>query len=264
MSNIITTEDLCFSYDSNLVIDKVCLQIKEGDFVSIVGANGSGKSTLAKLFNALLAPSSGKLNVNGFDALDGKNKKNIRSSCGMVFQNPDNAMVSSIVEDDVAFGPENLGIEQKKIIEAVSDALDMVDMLPHRDKDPMFLSGGQKQRVAIAGVLAMAPKIIIFDEATSMLDKEGTDHIREVMKKINSNGTTIINITHDMEEVLCSNRVIVLSKGKIVLDGTPNQIFNEGIMEFGLMKPFLYRLRDDLGLDIKEVSEEKLIGKIKK
>ena len=207
-------------------VNGVTLSVEEGQFVAVLGRNGSGKSTLAKLINALLEPSSGKVTVFGMDTSDPKNTFEIRKSAGMVFQNPDNQTVASIVEDDVAFGPENIGVPRKEIGERIDFALRAVGMEAFRNATPSRLSGGQKQRIAIAGVLAIRPKIMILDESTAMLDPRGRREVMEVIRKLNrEQGMTVLLITHFMEEALQADRAVVMHRGEVVMDGTPEEIF---------------------------------------
>ena len=205
----------------------ISLSIEEGSFVAIVGHNGSGKSTLAKLFNGLLVPDYGTVKVFGMDTKDPKSVFEVRKSVGMVFQNPDNQMVASIIEDDIAFGPENLGVEREEIVRRVDWALEKVGMLEHKKGTPFKLSGGQKQRLAIAGIIAMKPKVIVFDESTAMLDPQGRAEVMKVAHELNKEGMTVICITHYMEEALGADRLIVLNDGKIALDGTPKEVFSQ-------------------------------------
>lgn len=203
----------------------VSFNIEKGEFVALTGMNGSGKSTLAKLLNGLYIPSAGDVLVDGINTRDEERTFEVRRKAGMVFQNPDNQMVATIIEDDVAFGPENLGVPREEIVERVDWALNAVGMNEFRTRSASKLSGGQKQRVAIAGVLAMKPDILILDESTSMLDPEGRAEIMEVAKKLNASGITVISITHNMDEAAQADRVIVLRKGRLVLDGTPKEVF---------------------------------------
>lgn len=208
-------------------IDDVSFQIKPGDFVAILGHNGSGKSTLAKHINALLIPEEGTIFVDGIDTSEEEMKWEIRQRVGMVFQNPDNQIVQNIVEDDVGFGPENLGVPTRKIWSRVEEALSKVGMLKERKSSPNKLSGGQKQRVAIAGILAMKPQCIVLDEATAMLDPVGRKEVLQAAKELNEEeNITILWITHYMEEVIQADQVMVMDQGKIVLCGTPRQIFS--------------------------------------
>ena len=203
----------------------VSFSVEKGEFVALTGMNGSGKSTLAKLLNGLFTPSAGDVLIEGINTRDEERTFDIRRKAGMVFQNPDNQMVATVIEDDVAFGPENVGIPREEIVERVDWALEAVGMSEFRKRSASKLSGGQKQRVAIAGVLAMKPDIIIFDESTSMLDPEGRAEIMEVAKKLNATGITVISITHNMDEAAQADRIIVLRKGRLVLDGTPQEVF---------------------------------------
>lgn len=209
-------------------IDDVSFEVKSGDFIAILGHNGSGKSTLAKHINALLVPESGTIYVDGIDTSEGEMKWEIRQRVGMVFQNPDNQIVHNVVEEDVGFGPENIGIPTKKIWQRVEDALRKVDMLHVRKESPNHLSGGQKQRVAIAGILAMKPKCIVLDESTAMLDPIGRREVLQAVKELNEKeNLTIIWITHYMEEVVEADKVIVMDHGKIVMQGQPRDIFSQ-------------------------------------
>ncbi len=228
---MIRAENLQYIYKSSagdkVALDGVNLSIEAGEFVAIIGTNGSGKSTLAKHFNALLLPTSGKIFVDGLDTSDEKNLWRVRENVGMVFQNPDSEIVAAIVEDDVAFGLENLGIEPKKIRERVDLALDAVNMTDYKKFAPSKLSGGQKQRIAIAGVIAMQTKIIVFDEPTAMLDPQGRREILDMVKRLHAQGKTIIYITHFMEEAATAQRVFVMESGKIIRNGTPREIFTD-------------------------------------
>lgn len=238
---ILVAENVCFSYDkSHLAIDKLSLSVNKGEYVAVIGHNGSGKSTLAKLFNGLITPSSGKIIVDGVESSDKNSLFEIRKKVGVVFQNPDNQLVASIVEDDVAFGPENLGVKRKEIGERIDFALNAVGMQEFRKSSPTRLSGGQKQRIAIAGVLALKPDVLILDESTAMLDPVGRREILEVVERLNKEqGVTVIAITHYMEEVVKADRVYVLNDGKIALLGTPREIFREKelIKKIGLELP---------------------------
>lgn len=210
------------------VLKNFSFEVKKGEFVAILGHNGSGKSTLAKLFNGLLIPSDGKVLVDGMDTADEELKFDIRRKVGMVFQNPDNQLVATIVEEDVAFGPENLGIDPAEIRKRVDSALETVGMYKYRTHAPHKLSGGQKQRVAIAGVIAMQPECIIFDESTAMLDPKGRREVLETITKLNrENGITIIMITHYMDEAALADRVAVINDGEKVLDGSPYDVFSQ-------------------------------------
>lgn len=228
-------ENLCFHYtdeDGNRisgdVLKNVSLEIEKGSFVAILGHNGSGKSTLARLFNGILVPISGKVLVNGIDTSDDDNIYEVRRHVGMVFQNPDNQIVAAIVEDDVAFGPENLGISPKEIRVRVDDALRAVDMYDYRLHAPSQLSGGQKQRVAIAGIIAMRPDCIILDEPTAMLDPKGRDDVMNTIHMLHREyGLTVVLITHYMDEAAEAERVIVMDNGEIIMDDVPEKVFTK-------------------------------------
>ena len=231
----IKVENVCFSYDSvdeglpvKNAVDGVSLTISEGEFVAVIGHNGCGKSTLAKHLNAMLLPDSGKVYVDGDDTLDEDKTWDIREKVGLVLQNPDNQLVASIVEEDVAFGPENLGVDPKEIRERVDWALKAVGMYEYRTHAPHKLSGGQKQRVAIAGVLAIRPQCIVLDEPTAMLDPNGRDEVMDTLHKLNRElGITVVLITHYMEEAVTADRVIVMDGGKILTEGTPPEVFSQ-------------------------------------
>ena len=222
---MIEVQGLSYSYGERLALDAIDLKIADGEFVAIIGANGSGKSTLAKNLNGLLLPSAGRVSVDGIDtAID---VWTVRSKVGMVFQNPDNQIVGAIVEDDVAFGAENLGVESAEIRRRVDEALSIVGMLECREFSPYKLSGGQKQRVAIAGVLAMRTKCIVFDEATAMLDPIGRAEVLETIDRLRAEGMTIVMITHFMDEAVRADRVVVMNGGKIVREGKPREVFSD-------------------------------------
>ena len=243
------------SEERESALKRISFSIEKGEFVSLVGKNGCGKSTLAKLLNGLFEPSEGTVSVSGVDTSNEDTIFEVRSKAGMVFQNPDNQMVATIVEDDVAFGPENLGVEPSEIIKRVDESLGAVGMSDYKNSTASRLSGGQKQRVAIAGVLAMKPEIMILDEATSMLDPDGREEVMSVVKKMNDGGITIINITHDMSEVALSQRVIVLKEGEIIFDGKPKALFDspEILKRANLDLPPVGKLRKTLiehGLNI--------------
>ena len=209
-------------------VDGVSFEVEKGDFVAILGHNGSGKSTLAKHINALLTPSEGTLWVNGFDTSEEDNIWDVRQSAGMVFQNPDNQIIGTIVEEDVGFGPENMGVPTKEIWERVEESLKAVNMLKYRHHSPNKLSGGQKQRVAIAGAVAMHPKCIVLDEPTAMLDPNGRKEVIRSVRALNQvEDITVILITHYMEEVIYANKVLVMDDGKVVMQGTPREIFSQ-------------------------------------
>lgn len=249
---IITAKNLKYVYKSpagdKVALDNVNLKIDEGEFVAIIGTNGSGKSTLAKHFNALLIPTEGKIFVDGADTSDEKNFLRIRQNVGMVFQNPDNEIVAAIVEDDVAFGPENLGVAPEEIRRRVDSALAVVNMSEYKKFSPAKLSGGQKQRIAIAGVLAMRTKIIVFDEPTAMLDPQGRREILNTVKKLHAEGMTIIYITHFPEEAAQAEKIIVMNAGKIIDEGTPEKIFSDAkkIRRLGLEIPAAAELANRL------------------
>lgn len=209
-------------------LQDINLEIYEHEFVAVLGHNGSGKSTLAKHVNALLTPTSGQVVIGGLDTLDQDKVWEIRQQVGMVFQNPDNQLVATTVEEDVAFGPENLGIPSSEIQRRVTESLEAVDMLPYRLHSPHQLSGGQKQRVAIAGMISMRPKCIVLDEPTAMLDPEGRREVMNTIHRLNKEeGITVLHITHHMDEVIGADRVLVMDRGQIVLEGTPREVFSQ-------------------------------------
>ena len=255
MSDIIRTENLTFRYTTGegaapTVLDGVSLSVRPGEFVAVLGHNGSGKSTLAKHFNAILLPTAGKVYVDGMDTCDEDRLLDIRRRVGMVFQNPDNQIVASVVEEDVAFGPENLGVPSEEIRRRVDEALAAVGMTEYARHAPHLLSGGQKQRVAIAGVLAMRPECIVLDEPTAMLDPVGRGEVMSTIKKLNrENGITVVLITHHMDEAAQADRLIVMHDGHIMADGKPEQVFQnvDGLRSLGLEVPepvaLLYELR---------------------
>lgn len=275
MDNIIRIDNLVFEYKREdqlepvQAVNHVSLEIERGSFTAIIGKNGSGKSTLAKNINALLLPSSGAVYVKGFNTADETKLWEIRQAAGMVFQNPDNQLVSSIVEDDVAFGPENLGVEPGEIRKRVDDSLYSVNMYEERKKAPHLLSGGQKQRIAIAGVIAMRPECIILDEPTAMLDPCGRYEVMEIIQKLHREGITILLITHFMDEAAKADRVVIMDEGKVALDGTPAKVFShaEEIKALNLDVPFAvdlaYRLRKR-GVEIPEsiISTEEMVDYI--
>ncbi|MCG8484549.1 MAG: energy-coupling factor transporter ATPase [Clostridia bacterium] len=255
MNNIVEIKELIFEYKKDedgqnvRALSNINLDIEKGSLTVIIGHNGSGKSTLAKNINALLLPSGGKVYVKGLDTADESKLWDIRQTAGMVFQNPDNQLVSAIVEDDIAFGPENLGIDPQKIRERVEDSLNMVEMGEYKKKAPHLLSGGQKQRIAIAGVIAMRPECIVFDEPTAMLDPHGRKEVMETICKLNKDeNITIIHITHFMEEAALADRVVVVDHGKIILDGSPKEIFTQvkKLKEIGLEVPMVTELASRL------------------
>ncbi len=261
MAAIIKTEDLHFSYPAAegvtpVVLDGVSLSIEEGSFVAVLGHNGCGKSTLAKHMNAILLPSGGTVYVDGIDTADDSRLLDIRRAVGMVFQNPDNQIVANVVEEDVAFAPENLGVPPAEIRQRVDDALKAVNMYDHREHAPHLLSGGQKQRVAIAGVIAMRPRCIVLDEPTAMLDPIGRKDVLRTIKELNrTRGVTVVLITHHMDEAAQADRLIVMAKGRVVADGAPKAVFSrvEELRKVGLTVPqttqLLWELRQ-AGYDV--------------
>ena len=247
---MIKAQDITFKYhkydeqgqveESFTALDKLSLDIKKGEFVVIVGHNGSGKSTFAKHLNAILTPMDGVLFIKGINTKESDRVWDIRQIAGMVFQNPDNQIVATIVDEDIAFGPENLGVPPKEIRQRVDAALEAVEMTKYKDSSPNHLSGGQKQRVAIAGVLAMRPECIVFDEPTAMLDPVGRKEVLNTIHKLNQEeDITIVHITHYMQEAIHADRVIVMEDGNIVMDGKPREIFSqvEKLQELGLSAP---------------------------
>lgn len=266
MQNIIDAKDLVFEYynyndegevkDTVKALNGVSVQIQEGEFVVILGHNGSGKSTFAKHLNSILSPKEGTLVVCGIDATDKNKTWDIRKEVGMVFQNPDNQIVATIIEEDVAFGPENLGVEPNEIRKRVDNALETVGMTEYMKGSPNQLSGGQKQRIAIAGVIAMQPRCIVFDESTAMLDPIGRRQVMSTMEKLNKEyGITIIHITHYMQEAILADRIVVVDKGEVLLEGTPREVFKEvkKLKEIGLDVPdttYLAYLLKEAGFDI--------------
>ncbi len=274
MENIIKVDDLVFEYvseeDTHRAIDNFSMEIKRGEFVAIIGHNGSGKSTLSKNLNAILVPTSGNILVNGMNTKDEEKIWDIRQSAGMVFQNPDNQIVATIVEEDVAFGCENLGIDPKEIRERVDAALKSVDMYEMRDRQPHLLSGGQKQRVAIAGIIAMRPDCVIFDEATAMLDPSGRAEVMNTIKRLNhEHNITVLHITHFMEEAVEADRVVVMEKGRKVLEGTPKEVFSHvsELKRIGLDVPYMTELSHILaedGIEIKQdiLTVDEMVGEL--
>ncbi len=261
MDNIIELINVSFMYDEETepdkkALDNVNLSVKTGEFVGIIGHNGSGKSTLAKLLNGLLLPSGGDVLVMSLNTRDDNSLIEIRRNVGMVFQNPDNQMVATIVEEDVAFGAENLGIAPDEIRRLVDESLKIVDMYEFKDKKPHQLSGGQKQRIAIASVLAMRPKCIIFDESTAMLDPQGRSEVMQAMTNLNKNeGVTIILITHYMEEIVGADRIVIMENGQVVMEGDPRSIFkrSDELKKLRLNVPEIVEIAEGLrigGLDI--------------
>jgi len=258
MNQIIKTDNLSFSYSQEddllpkIVLNGLDLEIEKGTFVAIIGHNGSGKSTLAKHFNAILLPQGGRVLVSDMDTADDSLVLEIRRRVGMVFQNPDNQIVATVVEEDVAFAPENLGYPPEEIRRRVDEALKIVGLYEYRNHAPHRLSGGQKQRVAIAGVLAMDPECIVFDEPTAMLDPKGRESILRVLKDLRDNrGVTVVLITHHMDEAINADRVIVLSDGEILLDGMPREVFLDvsTLKQTGLGVPDTTALLNELKAD---------------
>ena len=246
-------------------IDNIDLTVEQGEFIAVIGHNGSGKSTFAKLINGLFVPTDGLVYVSGISTADESKRLELLQQVGMVFQNPDNQIVASIVEEDVAFGPENLGIPPDEIRTRVDDALKTVGMYEFQKKAPHNLSGGQKQRVAIAGILAMQPKCIVMDESTAMLDPIGRKEVMEAVRKLNREfGITIIYITHFMNEAVRADRVLLLDHGKICADGTAKEVFADydAIMGYGLDVPQSYELMKKLGIDACILEEEECIKKL--
>ncbi|MCA5587749.1 energy-coupling factor transporter ATPase [Finegoldia magna] len=240
-TNIIEIKNLSFQYEgsSKKVLKNLNIDIKEGEFICVLGHNGSGKSTLAKLINAQYIPTEGDILVGNMNTKDDDNLWDIREMCGMVFQNPDNQLVATIVEEDVAFGPENLGVPREELRKRVDECLELVGMSEYKRHSPALLSGGQKQRIAIAGILAMNPKCLLMDEPTAMLDPQGRKDILDTVLKLREMGKTIIHITHYMEECVNADRIIVINEGDVVLEGTPREVFSnvEQMKEIGLDVP---------------------------
>lgn len=279
LEQIIKTEDLVFDYPAQTpeesdtrVLKSVNFTVKKGEFVAVLGHNGSGKSTLAKHFNAVLKPTSGKVLVEEIDTADDSRLLDIRQRVGMVFQNPDNQIVATIVEEDVAFGLENLGVEPKEIRRRVDEALRQVDMVEYYRHSPHQLSGGQKQRVAIAGIIAMRPDCIVLDEPTAMLDPRGRREVLSTIQELNrENGITVILITHYMDEAVKADRVVVIDEGNILLDGTPKEVFRnvEQLKNVGLDVPqvteLAYELRKE-GIDIPDdiLTEDECVAYLSK
>ena len=275
---MIKTDKLVFEYakrdeEGNIIgksraIDEVSLDIEPGQFIAILGHNGSGKSTLAKHMNALLVPSDGTMWVDGMDTKEDEYLWDVRQSAGMVFQNPDNQIIGTVVEEDVGFGPENLGVPTEEIWQRVEDSLKAVGMIEYRHHSPNKLSGGQKQRVAIAGVMAMRPKCIILDEPTAMLDPNGRKEVLEAVSDLNRReGVTVILITHYMEEVVHADKVYVMDNGEVVMQGTPREIFSqvETLKEYRLDVPQVTLLAHELhkaGVDVPEgiLTTEELVN----
>ena len=270
MSEIILAENLAYSYPGVddtpgvAVFEDMNLAVEEGSFVAILGSNGCGKSTLAKHFNAILLPCGGKVYVNGIDTADDERLIAIRRNVGMVFQNPDNQIVANVVEEDVAFGPENLGISSGEIRRRVDKALEQVGMTKYAKHAPHLLSGGQKQRIAIAGVIAMEPKCIVLDEPTAMLDPRGRREVMDTITRLNrEKGITVVLITHHMDEAAKAERVVVMHKGKVAADGAPREVFTqvELLHDLGLAAPETVELcwalnKEGFDLSLDRLSEE--------
>ena len=268
MQAMLSAKEIRFRYDPekpDWAVDGVSLDIRRGEFVAVLGANGCGKSTLAKHFNAILLPESGTVTVEGMDTADENRLYDIRQKVGMVFQNPDNQIVAAIVEEDVAFGPENLGVPSEEIKKRVHAALERVDMLAYAQQGPHQLSGGQKQRVAIAGILAMQSRCIVLDEPTAMLDPIGRKEVMDTIHQLNAEGITVVLITHFMEEAMTADRVIVICDGELKMDGAPHEIFThvQELKDMGLDVPvsaeLALRLREkNLALPEHIITKEEL------
>lgn len=284
-NTIIKVENLCFDYSDNEketqnkkipALQDVSFEVEKGEYIAVLGHNGSGKSTLAKLLNMILTPTSGKIYIDGVDTTSSDFSDDdvfeIRHKIGMVFQNPDNQLVATVVEEDVAFGPENLGLPREEIRRRVKSALSLVGMTEYSRHAPHKLSGGQKQRVAIAGIIAMKPEVIIFDESTAMLDPLGRHKVVEIMEKLNrEENITVINITHYMEEAARADRVIVINDGKLRFDATPREVFQnvDELRKIGLEAPqgreLIYELNNSgIKIDTDALSEEECIAALKK
>ena len=272
MDKMISVQNITFAYTREegaemvKAIDGVSFEIEPGSFTAVIGKNGSGKSTLAKNLNGLLLPTEGDILVAGYNTKDDAHIWDVRQTAGMVFQNPDNQLVSAIVEDDVAFGPENLGVDPQEIRQRVDQALEAVNMGQFKNKAPHLLSGGQKQRIAIAGVVAMKPRCIIFDEPTAMLDPKGRKEIMAIIDELHQEGITVVLITHFMEEAVRADRVIIMNEGKLLLDGTPAEVFAQGqlMKSVNLDVPPIVELADELravGIAIPDeiITEEEMV-----
>ena len=258
--------------ESVRALDGVSLEVNEGEFIAILGHNGSGKSTFAKHLNALLVPTEGTVYICGMDTADSANTLEVRKSAGMVFQNPDNQMVASVVDEEVGFGPENIGVPTAEILKRVEMALNAVGMYAYKDSSPTRLSGGQKQRIAIAGILAMRPKCIVADEPTAMLDPKGRSDVLKVLHMLNKEqNVTVILITHNMEEVIDANRVFVMEGGRVVMNGTPREVFShvEELQRLRLDVPEITKLAFELkkkGLPLSDgiLSRQELVNELKR
>lgn len=268
----IIIDNVSYSYqksEGEYALNGISLTVREGEFLAIVGRNGSGKSTLAKLMNGLIVPKSGTVTVYGYDTSNDDTIYEVRKRVGMVFQNPDNQMVASIVEDDIAFGPENIGVPREEIKARIEWALKSVNMLEHRGDTPTKMSGGQKQRIAIAGVLALKPKVLVLDESTAMLDPKGRREVMDTVHQLNEKeGITVCHITHYMEECIDADRVVVIDGGRVVMDGTPEEVFasREKLSEYKLGLPPVMALADMLreeGIDLPVVhTEDELVEEL--
>ncbi len=248
---ILQAQDVKFRYDPDApryAVDGVTMDLKRGEFVAVLGANGCGKSTLAKHFNAILLPETGTVLVEGMDTRNEEHLYDVRQTVGMVFQNPDNQIVATIVEEDVAFAPENLGVPPEEIRTRIDEAMKLAGIYEKRDSAPYKLSGGQKQRVAIAGVIAMRPDCLVLDEATAMLDPHGRGQVMRTIRQLRQAGITIVAITHYMEEAAQADRVLVMNRGRIVMEGTPEQVFSQTrrLHSYHLDVPQAAELRDEL------------------
>ncbi len=273
--SVIEIKNLSFKYEGEkkCAVKDLTLTVKEGEFLVVLGRNGSGKSTLARLINGLLIAKNGEVFVDGVSTKDTRSLFDIRKKVGVVFQNPDNQLIASIVEDDIAFGPENIGVKREEISERIDFALKAVGMEEFRKSTPTMLSGGQKQRIAIAGVLAIKPEVLILDESTSMLDPRGRKEVMDVVKKLNKeNNMTVIHITHYMDEVLGADRVVVLNEGKIIKEGTPTTVFEDVdlMQSVGLDVPLALKVSKSLQGDFpikdcltKEELKDQLISLLK-
>lgn len=276
MEKMIECKDLVFKYtigednEEKTAINGVNLQVKNGEFLVVLGHNGSGKSTIAKHMNALLVPSEGTVIVKGLNTSDPSNLWDIRSAAGMVFQNPDNQLVATIVEEDVAFGPENLGVPPEEIRKRVDEALEKVGMSEYKKHAPHLLSGGQKQRIAIAGILAMKPDCIIFDEPTAMLDPSGRREVIRNIKSVNKeHGITVVLITHYMDEAAEADRIVVMDNGKVIIEGIPREVFSEveKVKKIGLDVPQVTELcyelqKEGINIDTKILNVNEMVNAI--
>lgn len=271
MENIIKAESVSFSYDDGTeVLNSLNFEIKKGSFTALLGHNGSGKSSFARLSNGILLPTEGVLYIDGIDTKNEETIFEVRKTCGLVFQNPDNQIITSIIEDDVAFAPENMGVEPQEIRKRVDHALKSVGMYEYREASPQHLSGGQKQRIAIAGIVAMRPKIIILDEPTAMLDPLGRNEVINTVRELNEvYGITVVLITHNMEEAVLADRIAVMEDGKIILDGTPKEVFSEydKLIKTGLDVPQITSLayelnKDGVNIDADILSVDEFVDKI--